>query len=80
MGIEDLFIDEEEIFDVEEYLKQKDKKFILGLIDKTDFSREGNIYFKKDNDDEMKPVIKNEKREDFKIEDILPRKAEIPEI
>ena len=75
-----MFIDEEEIVDVEEYLKQKDKKFILGLIDKTDFSREGNIYFKKDNDDEMKPVIKNEKREDFKIEDILPPKAEIPEI
>ena len=80
MGIEDLFIYEEEIFDVEEYLKQKDKKFILGLIDKTDFSREGNIYFQKDNDDKMKPVMKNEKREDFKIEDILPPKAEIPDI
>ena len=64
LDIDDLFIDEDEIFDA-------DKKCILDLIDKTDFSHKGNIYFMKDNDEEMKPVTKNEKKEDFKTEDIL---------
>ena len=79
LDIEDLFIDEDKIFDVEEDLKEEDKKFILDLRDKTEFSREGNIYFKKDNDEKMKPVIKNEKEEDFNIEDVLLPWAEIPE-
>ena len=79
LDIEDLFIDENKIFDVEEDLKEEDKKFILDLRDKTEFSREGNIYFKKDNDEKMKPVIKNEKQEDFNIEDVLLPWAEIPE-
>ena len=64
LDIDVLFIDEDEIFDA-------DKKCILDLIDKTDFSHKGNICFMKGNDEEMKPVTKNEKKEDFKTEDIL---------
>ena len=60
------------------YSKQEDKKFILDLIDKTDFSQEGNIYFNEDKDEEMKPsIIKDETKNYLKIEDILLPKTEI---
>ena len=74
---EDLFIGEDDIFDIDD-LKDEDKKHILDLINKTDFSQEGNIYFKKDNDEEMKPaIIKDETKNDLKIEDLLLPKPEI---
>ena len=56
--IEDLFTDEDEIFNVEEDLKEKDKNLIPDLIDKTDFSQEENIYININNDEEMKSIIK----------------------
>ena len=56
--IEDLFTDEDEIFNVEEDLKEEDKNLIPDLIDKTDFSQEENIYININNDEEMKSIIK----------------------
>ena len=56
--IEDLFTDEDEIFNVEEDLKEEDKNLIPDLIDETDFSQEGNIYININNDEEMKLIIK----------------------
>ena len=74
---EDLSIGEDDIFDIDN-LKDEDKKYILDLINKTDFSQEGNIYFKKDNDEEMKPaIIKDERQKDLKIEDLLLPKPKI---
>ena len=62
------------------YSKHEDKKFILDLIDKTDFSQEGNIYFNEDKDEEMKPsIIKDETKNYLKIQDILLPKTEISE-
>ena len=56
--IEDLFTDEDEIFNVEEDLKEEDKNLIPDLIDKTDFSQEENIYININNGEEMKSIIK----------------------
>ena len=56
--IEDLFTEEDEIFNVEEDLKEEDKNLIPDLIDKTDFSQEENIYININNGDEMKSIIK----------------------
>ena len=62
------------------YSKDEDKKFILDLIDKTDFSQEGNVYFNEDKDEEMKPtIIKDETKNYLKIQDILLPKTEISE-
>ena len=74
---EDLSIGEDDIFDIDN-LKDEDKKYILDLINKTDFSQEGNIYFGKDNDEEMKPaIIKDKRKKDLKIEDVLLPKPEV---
>lgn len=61
-------------------LKKEDKKFILDLIEKADFCQEGNVDFKKVYDEEIKlTILKDETKDNLKIENFLLTKPEMSE-
>lgn len=53
----DIFIDENNIFE-NDNIEEEDKKFILNLIDRTDFSMDRNIFPEEDDEkEEINPAI-----------------------
>ena len=76
--IEDFFIDEKNIFK-NDNIEEEDKKFILDLIDKADFSMNRNIFpEEEDKKEEIKPAIpKEEYKKDILIEDIMMKKESL---
>ena len=74
--LEDLFIDEEDILDTK-YMK--DKKLILGLIEKTNFSKGGNIYYEDNSDEDMKAAKYKTEKNKIKLDDFLHPKPQILE-
>ena len=76
--IEDFFIDEKNIFK-NDNIEEEDKKFILDLIDKADFSMDRNIFpEEEDKKEEIKPAIpKEEYKKDILIEDIMMKKESL---
>ena len=60
-------------------IEEEDKKFILDLIDKADFSMDRNIFpEEEDKKEEIKPAIpKEEYKKDILIEDIMMKKESL---
>lgn len=71
----DIFIDENNIFE-NDNIEEEDKKFILDLIDRTDFSMDRNIFPEEDDEkEEINPAIpKWEYKKDIMIEEIMMKK------
>ena len=71
----DIFIDENNIFE-NDNIEEEDKKFILNLIDRTDFSMDRNIFPEEDDEkEEINPAIpKWEYKKDIMIEEIMMKK------
>ena len=76
---EDAFTDENNIFE-NDNIEEEDKKFILDLIDRTNFSMDENIFHEEeDKKEEMKPTIpKEEYKKDITIEDIVMKNEHLP--
>ena len=71
----DIFVDENNIFE-NDNIEEEDKKFILDLIDRTDFSMDRNIFpEEEDEKEEINPAIpKWEYKKDITIEEIMMKK------
>ena len=78
-GTANIFIDESNIFD-NDNIEEEDKKIILHLTDRTDFSMDRNIFpEEEDKKEEIKPAIpKEEYKKDITIEDIVMKNEPLP--